>query len=111
MKITNFVEEFIASSNAYDTVDYVSKWQTDVILDDPSVGNVYVGHSEIKNYFESYFIGYRTQTKLIKLDITSDNKANLEVEFTGSFPEGKIKGFFSFTFEEGRISKAFADLL
>jgi len=46
----------------------------------------------------SYFIGYKTQTELRKLEI-KENSAYLVVEFTGDFPEDKIGGSFDFTFK------------
>ncbi|UOE37559.1 nuclear transport factor 2 family protein [Chryseobacterium oryzae] len=111
MDIPAFINTFIIISNAYKTDNYLELWQDHAVLDDPSVGQVFKGHSGIKNYFESYFIGYKTQTRLVKLYIISDNKAHIEVEFTGEFPEGKIGGIFDFTFKEGRIYKAKADLM
>jgi hypothetical protein len=38
----------------------------------------------IREYYVSYFMGYKTQTKLKKLDI-QDNTAYMEAEFTGEF--------------------------
>lgn len=110
MDINAFIKDWLDKSNAYDTKNYLEKWQENAVLDDPSVGQVFKGHSGIKKYFESYFIGYKTQTRLIKLNIISDNEAQVEVEFTGEFPEGKIGGTFDFTFKDGKIDKAKADL-
>ena len=39
------------------------------------------------------------------------NKAYLEVEFTGEFPEGKIIGSFDFIFSNGKIASVKADLI
>jgi hypothetical protein len=111
MDIKAFVKNWLDKSNAYDTKKYLELWQEKAELDDPSVGRVFKGHSGIKNYFESYFIGYKTQTRLIKLEIISDNEAHIEVEFTGEFPEGKIGGRFELTFKDGKIAKAKADLM
>ena len=110
MDINLFIKEFIAVSNAYDTKSYLEKWHTDAVLDDPSVGQVFKGHQGIKRYFESYFIGYKTQTRLVSLKVISENEAHIEVEFTGDFPEGKIGGIFDFTFKKGKIAAAKADL-
>ncbi|MBB3838278.1 hypothetical protein FHS57_002283 [Runella defluvii] len=111
MDIKLFLEDWLAVSNAYYTEKYLDKWHKNAVLDDPSVGQVFKGHSGIKNYFESYFIGYKTQTRLVKLEIISDNKAHIEVEFTGEFPEGKIGGMFDFTFKDGKLAKAKANLM
>jgi ketosteroid isomerase-like protein len=111
MNIKAFIQDWLAVSNAYDTKNYLEKWHKDAVLDDPSVGQVFKGHSGIKKYFESYFIGYKTQTRLVKLDIIVDNEAHIEVEFTGEFPEGKINGIFDFNFRDGKIILAKADLI
>jgi len=80
-------------------------------LDDPSVGRKFIGKDGIKEYFVNYFIGYKTQTKKISLLIKDDQHALLEVEFTGDFSEGKLRGTFDFTFEKGKISAVSADLV
>ena len=54
------INEWIAAMNAHDTAAYLEFFTEDGVLDDPSVGRVYNGRSEIIDYFESYFIGYNT---------------------------------------------------
>jgi len=85
MDIKSFISEWMRRSNAFDTEAYLEKYSEDAVLDDPSVGSKFIGHDGIRNYFTSYFIGYQTHTRLIKLDV-HDNEAHLEVEFTGKFP-------------------------
>jgi len=110
MGIKAFLLDWIAVSNSYDTEKYLEKYLEDAVLDDPSVGRKFVGHKGIKDYYLSYFIGYKTQTKLMKLKI-QNNKAHLEVEFTGEFPEGKTEGMFDFTFRDQKIATVKADLI
>lgn len=110
MNIETFINAWIAVSNSYDTEKYLEFYLNDAILDDPSVGRKFVGHNGIKEYFVSYFIGYKTQTELRKLEI-KDNTAYLEVEFTGDFPEGKIGGSFDFIFKNNKIEFVKADLI
>lgn len=110
MDIKAFINNFLEASNAYNTEKYVEFWHQNTILNDPSVGQVFKGHSGIRTYFEDYFIGYKTQTQLVKLTIINKNEAHIEVEFTGEFAEGKIGGIFDFTFENGIIISAKADL-
>lgn len=110
MNIEDIIENWITTSNAYDTEKYLDYFLKDAVLNDPSVGREFKGHDEIRNYFESYFIGYQTQTKILKLDIKDGNHAHLEVEFTGNFPEGVIGGIFDFTFEKDKIAFIQADL-
>ncbi|MPS74483.1 MAG: nuclear transport factor 2 family protein [Chryseobacterium sp.] len=110
MNIEKFINDWIVVSNSYDTEKYLEFYLKDAILDDPSVGRKFIGHDGIKDYFESYFIGYQTQTELMKLKI-NENSAYLEVEFTGDFPEGKIGGSFDFIFKNDKIEFVKADLI
>ncbi|MPT31773.1 MAG: nuclear transport factor 2 family protein [Chryseobacterium sp.] len=110
MNIESFIKDWIAVSNSYDTGKYLEFYNENAFLDDPSVGRKFIGHSGIKDYFVSYFIGYQTQTELRKLEI-KDNSAFLEVEFAGDFPEGKIGGSFGFTFKNDKIEFVKADLI
>jgi hypothetical protein len=111
MDIKAFIKDWLVVSNAYDIKSYLEKWHKTAVLDDPSVGQVFKGHSGIKKYFEDYFIGYNTQTRLIKLNTLSENEAHIEVEFTGEFPGYRVGGMFDLTFKEGKILTAKADLI
>lgn len=110
MDIKSFLEDWIQVSNAYETEKYLDKYLENAVLNDPSVGRKFVGHEGIREYFVSYFIGYKTHTEIVSLEINVD-KAHLEVEFTGEFPEGKIGGTFDFTFENEKIAFVKADLI
>jgi len=111
MDINKFIKDWIATANCYDTENYLTFYQPDAVLDDPSVGSTFTGHAGIRKYFTSYFIGYQTKTKLVSLVIESDKHAYLEVAFTGNFPEGNINGTFDFTFKDGKIAFVKADLV
>jgi hypothetical protein len=41
---------------------------------------------------------------------TKENKAHLEVDFTGEFPGGQIGGLFDITFKNGKIEAVMANL-
>lgn len=110
MDINAFLSDWLEASNSYNTGKYLAKYLEDAVLEDPSVGRKFVGHDGIREYYTSYFIGYKTQTRLVKLDIEDDN-THLEVEFTGEFPEGKIGGTFDFTFKDQKIATVIADLI
>lgn len=110
MEIKSFISEWIRLSNAFDTDKYLEKYRDDAVLEDPSVGKKFIGHDGVRDYFTSYFIGYNTQTRLVKMNI-HDNVAHLEVEFTGEFPEGRIGGVFDLTFKEGKIARVNANLI
>lgn len=111
MNSEHFIADWLKAANAFDTSAFLDFWHADATLDDPSVGHIFKGHSGIRSYFEEYFIGYKTQTRLVKLEMISTDKAYIEVEFTGEFPGGKIGGMFDLTFRDGKIASAKADLL
>ena len=111
MDIVNFIDEWIAVSNSYDTERYLEFYAQNPVFDDPSVGRKFNGRTGIKEYFISYFIRYQTQTRKVELILKDENRAHLEVEFTGDFPEGKIGGTFDFEFEAGKIVYVLADLI
>lgn len=111
MDIQSFITQWINAGNNFDTIQYLDFYLPDAILDDPSVGRKFVGHPEIKEYFESYFIGYNTHTTQIGLLVKDEENLHLEVEFTGDFPEGKLRGTFDFQFKKGKIAAAKADLI
>lgn len=109
MNIEEFITDWLDASNSYDTNRYLDKYLEEATLNDPSVGKKFIGHKGIKEYYDTYFIGYKTQTRLINLSIRN-NTAHLEVDFTGDFPGGQIGGVFDFTFKNGKILEAKADL-
>ncbi len=111
MDITKFIEEWISVSNSYDTEKYLEFYHTNTVLDDPSVGRKFLGKQGVRDYFESYFIGYKTQTQKIAIVLGDENHAHLEVEFTGTFSEGKLGGTFDLVFKDGKIIFAKADLI
>jgi hypothetical protein len=106
-----FIGSFLASANAFDTNTFIKHWHKDAVLDDPSVGRKFNGHDEIREYFEDYFIGYQTQTKLTKTVAKGEQEIYIEVLFSGSFPGGKIRGSFDLLLKGDKIFKAKADLI
>lgn len=111
MNVHTLINDWVAASNAFDTKRYLEFYLPDAILDDPSVGRKFKGHKGIKDYFDSYFIGYNTQTKVVRLEVHDSENAHLEVEFKGDFLEGEIRGTFDFRFTSGKIAAVKADLI
>lgn len=111
MNIHDQIHNWIAASNAFDTNRYLDFYLPDAVLDDPSVGRKFIGHKGIKDYFDSYFIGYNTQSRIVRLVVVDSENAHLEVEFTGDFTEGKIGGTFDLRFRNEKIAFAKADLI
>lgn len=110
MDIEKFVAGWLAAGNRFDKNQYLTYYTDEAKLEDISLGTTFVGHEGIGAYFTEYFIGYETQTRLLKLNIGT-NTAKLEVEFTGSFPERQIGGKFELRFRDGKIDRATADLM
>jgi len=111
MNIAVFLMDWIAAGNLYQTERYLNCFLEDAILDDPSVGSTFIGQEGILEYFNSYFIGYQTQTRLIDVNVKDSNHAFVIVEFTGDFPQKRLRGTFDMYFEHGKISKLTADLI
>jgi len=111
MNILVFLTDWIAASNLYQTQRYLDCFLEDAILDDPSVGSTFVGHDGIFEYFNSYFIGYKTQTRLIDVSVKNENHAFVTVEFIGNFPHKRLCGTFDIHFEHNKISKLTANLI
>lgn len=111
MNTKDLINDWIEASNTLATNKYLNFYLPDAILEDPSVGRNFSGHTEIEEYFNSYFIGYNTHTEIVKMDISDEHQAYLEVNFTGDFPEGNIGGTFDFTFKNGKISHLKANLI
>ncbi|RYG02985.1 MAG: nuclear transport factor 2 family protein, partial [Chitinophagaceae bacterium] len=74
MNIKEFIEALIATANRFDTEDYLANWEADAVLDDPSVGEIFKGHKGIRRYFKDYFIGYKTQTRLLQIKPLGENE-------------------------------------
>jgi len=110
MTTDEIIADWITVSNAHDTTGYLSFFTDDTTLDDISVGDVFEGHEGLQRYFEDYVIGYSTQTRLVSIT-PEDGHLHVVVDFTGSFPEGQIGGYFDMTFTGDKISFMRADLL
>lgn len=111
MDMKGLIKDWIEASNTFATNKYLNFYLPDAILEDPSVGRNFSGHTEIEEYFNSYFISYNTFTEIVKMEILDEYQVYLEVNFTGNFPEGNIGGIFNFTFKNGKISNLKADLI
>ena len=87
----------------------ISFFTDDAVLDDPSVGRAFNGKAGIAKYFDEYFIGYDTSTRLVSIT-PEEGHQHVEVHFSGDFPGGKTDGIFDVTFKGEKISFVRADL-
>ncbi|GAB3631925.1 hypothetical protein GCM10027421_12780 [Microbacterium shaanxiense] len=104
------IAEWITAADAHDSTAFLSLFTADAVLDDPSVGEVFEGHEGVGRYFDSYFIGYNTRTRLVRTE-PRDGVLHVEVDFTGDFPGGQTGGIFDITFAGDKIEHVRADLI
>lgn len=78
-------DTLIVAMNDFSVESTVYLFTTDAVIDDPSTGRQFHGHTGIRNYIERYFIGYNTVTSFLASEILSDSCARVRVDFTGDF--------------------------
>lgn len=79
------VESFIATANAFDVEGALSLFAPDAVVDDVSVGDVFVGRDGVRIYFERFFVGYNTASRLVSIETLDVFNANVRLDFTGDF--------------------------
>ena len=84
-KLGRVAKAFIAATNASDVDCVLALFTPDAVIDDPSTGHQFDGHAGIREYIERYFIGYHTVTRFISLELLSDDRVRIRVDFTGDF--------------------------
>lgn len=75
----------IAAINAFDVESVLALFTPDAVIDDPSTGHCFVGHTGVRGYIEQYFIGYHTVTCLLSIKYSTASCACIRVDFTGDF--------------------------
>jgi ketosteroid isomerase-like protein len=79
------IQKFIAAANQYDTQSILDLFAADAVINDVSVGERFEQRTGIKKYFETFFIGYHTKTRLLALENRGNDKLLAKVDFTGDF--------------------------
>lgn len=77
------IQKFITAANGYDTKAVLDLFAAEAVIDDVSVGEKFGGHSGIKKYFETFFIGYHTKTELLSLEFPVPNNILAKVILQG----------------------------
>jgi len=106
----DIIARWIDVSNNFDTAGYLSFFTEGASIDDPSIGDVFEGEAGLRNYFETYFIGYKTQTRVLSIS-PDEFFTHVVVDFTGIFPGGQTGGIFDLTFDGDKIATIRADLV
>ncbi len=78
-------DALLAATNAFDVDRALTLFTPDAVIDDPSTGSRFDGHTGIRNYIEQYFIGYHTVTRLLSINSGGENRVRARVDFTGDF--------------------------
>src|SRR4051812_10957684 len=83
--IQTAIDALIKATNAFDTEGVLALFTPRAVIDDPSTGECFKGHAGIRDYIERFFIGYRTVTRLLSIDMVDGTHARIRVDFTGDF--------------------------
>jgi ketosteroid isomerase-like protein len=78
-------DAFIAATNSCDVDAVLKLFAPDAVIDDPSTGHCFDGHTGIRAYIEQFFVGYHTVTRFLSLESLSADLARVRVDFTGDF--------------------------
>lgn len=98
------IKQFIENANLFDVDSALELFAENAVIDDESVGRKFVNKKGVRDYLETFFVGYNTKTQLDLFEITDDFNASIKVDFTGDF--GHEKGGLNFSFnKEGLIAK------
>lgn len=103
------VESFIGTTNAFDVGSTLSLFAADAVIDDVSVGAIFVGRDGVRKYLERFFVGYSTKSRLLSLEELDDLHSNVRLDFTGDF--GHEIGILKIAINsDGLIERINADL-
>ncbi|WNJ93615.1 nuclear transport factor 2 family protein [Bosea sp. 685] len=75
----------IKATNAFDIECALALFTSDAIIEDPSVGESFIGHAGIRDYLERFFVGYHTVTRLLSVEVLGEDHVRMRVDFTGDF--------------------------
>lgn len=103
------IKKFVEATNAGDVDGALSLFAPDAIIDDVSVGDIFVGRDGVRLYLERFFVGYHTVSKLLSIETIDDRHADVRLDFTGDF--GHETGILKIAVNaDGLIERADADL-
>ena len=79
------IEALIAATNAFDVDATLKLFTPEAVIDDPSTGHRFEGHVGVRDYFERFFVGYHTVTRLLSVEPLQAGRTRARVDFTGDF--------------------------
>ena len=83
--IERVIKQFITNANKFDVKATLELFASNAVIDDVSVGDKFKNTAGVKRYLETFFVGYKTVTKLESLKVINPHQANAHVDFTGNF--------------------------
>jgi ketosteroid isomerase-like protein len=83
--IEEAVRQFINAANEFDVETALQLFAENAIIDDESVGDKFQNATGVRKYLETFFVGYKTVTKLESLEVINPNYAKAKVDFKGNF--------------------------
>jgi ketosteroid isomerase-like protein len=95
INIKQIIKQFIKASNAFDVETALKLFADHAVIDDVSVGEKFKNTKGVRKYLETFFVGYKTVTKLESVEILDNWNAKAQVDFTGNF--GHETGGLNFT--------------
>ena len=102
--IKAIIKQFIKASNAYDVESALKLFSLNAVIYDVSVGDTFKSTVGVRKYIETYFVDYKTITKLESIEVHDNHDAKAQVDFTGDF--GHETGGLNFTLNnEGLITE------
>lgn len=107
--LPDIVSDYIKASNEHNMESYLNTFTKNAVIIEESLGSVLIGSQDIGNYFETYFINYRTSTEILEYNV-NNNVIDMRVLFTGDFPQNKVIGSYQFLLENDQIAKLTANL-
>lgn len=91
------IHNFLQCTNAFDVDAALQLFSLKAVIDDVSVGRKFKNTAGVREYLETYFVGYHTVTKLESLS-HAGNTTKARVDFTGDF--GHETGVLNFAFND-----------
>lgn len=102
-------DALIEATNAFDVDKALVLFTPDAVIDDPSTGHHFDGHSGIRDYLTQFFVGYHTVTTLLSVEAVGKGRSRVRVDFTGDF--GHEIGILDLSIDpDGLIVRIDADL-
>jgi ketosteroid isomerase-like protein len=85
ISIEKIIEQLINATNEFDVNTALTLFTNDAVIDDVSVGEKFKNTAGLRKYFENFFVGYHTVTRLESLKVLNNRCATAQVDFTGDF--------------------------